>query len=78
MPSSSSGNFPFSRRYLSQSILISGAQIPVRMKAAATPSAASTPNERRAAISEVKFAANADMVVNDVSIIALPTLDREA
>ncbi len=77
MPSSSSGNFPFPRRCLSQSIRINGAQIPVRMNAAATPNAASTPNDLSAAMSEVKFAANADIVVKEVNMIALPTLDND-
>ncbi len=51
--------------------------MPVRINAAATPNAASTPNDLSAAMSEVKFAANADIVVKDVNMIALPTLDND-
>ena len=46
------------------------------MNAEATPSAASSPKERKAGMLDVKLAANAAMVVNDVSIMARPTLER--
>ena len=54
---------------------ISGAHKPVRMKAARTPSAASMPKERRAAMSLNRLAAKADMVVSDVRVMARPTRD---
>ena len=47
------------------------------MKAAITPRAASKPKERRAGIPENIFAMNAATVVNDVSMIARPTLLSE-
>ena len=58
----------------SNETLTSGAQIPVSRNAARTPSAASIPNDLRAAISLNRFAEKAAMVVSEVSIIALPTL----
>ena len=54
---------------------IKGAQRPVRMNAASTPSAASMPKDRKAAMSLNRFAANADMVVSEVSVMARPTLE---
>ena len=55
---------------------INGTHKPVNKKAANIPKAASTPNERSAATSLNKLAANADIVVSEVSIIARPTLVR--
>ena len=54
---------------------ISGAHIPVKRNAANIPNAASIPNDRNAAMSLKRLAAKADIVVNDVSKIARPTLD---
>ena len=53
--------------------LIRGTHNPVRRNAERIPRAASMPNERKAAISLNKLAANAAIVVREVSIIALPT-----
>ena len=46
------------------------------MNAERMPSAASIPKERSAAMSLKRFAANAAMVVIEVSMMARPTLDR--
>ena len=73
LPVVSSGNLPRFSKNKSQSILMIGAHNPVRMNAAPTPSAASMPKERSAAISEVRLAAKAAIVVKEVSIIARPT-----
>ena len=53
---------------------ISGTQSPVNKNAARIPKAASTPKERNAATSLNRLAANADIVVSEVSMIARPTL----
>ena len=55
---------------------INGAHKPVKMKAANTPSAASIPKERRAAMSLKRLAAKAAMVVRDVRVMARPTRDK--
>ena len=54
---------------------IKGAHNPVNRNAARIPRAASIPKERRAAISLKRFAAKADIVVRDVSVMARPTRD---
>ena len=52
-----------------------GDHIPVNKKAAKIPKAASIPKERRAAMSLKRLAAKAAIVVMDVRVIALPTLE---
>ena len=73
IPSLSSSNLPLDSIHSSTSCLTSGTHIPVRMKAERTPNPASMPNERNAAISEVRLARNATIVVVEVSMIARPT-----
>ena len=74
-PSGSSSNFPLPSNQLSTSYRRRGTHKPVKIKAERTPRPASIPNERNAGISENKLDINAPMVVNDVSIIALPTFE---
>ena len=64
---------PRASSHWSTLILSTGAQMPVSRKAAKMPHAASTPKERRAAMSEKRFAAKAAVVVSDVSRMARPT-----
>ena len=71
-------NLPFFSSHKSASIRNNGTQSPVSKKAAATPNPASIPNDLNAAISDVKFARNATMVVDDVSKIALPTREIDS
>ena len=73
IPSLSSPNLPLDCIHSSTSYLTKGTQIPVRMNADSTPNPASIPKERSAAISEVRLARNATIVVVEVSMIARPT-----
>ena len=72
---SSCNRFRFCNQ-VSMSKRIRGAHNPVRMNAEATPSAASSPKERRAGMLDVKLAAKAAMVVKEVNMMARPTLER--
>ena len=71
---SSSNSLPLESSHSSISILVRGTQSPVKKKAHMTPMPASIPNDRKAAVLDVKLAEKATIVVTEVSITARPTL----